>query len=161
MILNKEAIMDFIPHRSPFLFIDSIEQMKHPSLEGDNSNLALKDLVGSSVVATYKVNDDLEIFKGHFPGNPILPGVIQIEMMAQASCFALYELVEDPKKQSLEVALLNVNNAKFRRPIRPGMTLKIESICTRIRPPIMSYDCQITCDGELMSQSEILASVKM
>jgi 3-hydroxyacyl-[acyl-carrier-protein] dehydratase len=156
MLMNKEQVLKFLPHRPPFLFIDSVESVEVPH-HGPTDVVEKKDLIGCTVVAHFKVQPDLVVLEGHFPGNPIMPGVIQVEMMAQASCFAITRLLKDPFAVTLEVALLKIESAKFRKPIRPGMNLTIKAVCTKLRNQMMWYDCSIEHDGEILSESSLMA----
>jgi 3-hydroxyacyl-[acyl-carrier-protein] dehydratase len=159
MEINKEQVLKFLPHRDPFLFVDSIECILLARDFKPADQASLKELVGAEVLANYRTEEDHPIFAGHFPGNPILPGVVQVEMMAQASCFALVKLHPDPFSMKLEVALLAVSNAKFRKPIKPNMDLKIKSTCTKARGSFVNYDCQIFHGEELMSEASVFATV--
>ena len=82
-------------------------------------------------------------------------------MMAQASSFILMAFLEKPFETKLDVALLSIENAKFRKPIFPEMDLKVMAKCIKSRGPFMSFDCQIESNGELMSEATVLASVKI
>jgi 3-hydroxyacyl-[acyl-carrier-protein] dehydratase len=88
MLFDQEAVKEFLPHRDPFLFVDQVNDIKLKEGVGEE-NLTVKEVQGASVLATFFTREDHPIFAGHFPGNPILPGVVQVEMMAQASSFAL------------------------------------------------------------------------
>ncbi|MBF0209042.1 MAG: hypothetical protein HQK53_19455, partial [Oligoflexia bacterium] len=122
-------------------------------------------LVGSSILANYYVQENLGILAGHFPGRPILPGVVQIEMMAQAACFGIMPIlmIKEGKSSWLntkfEVALAKVEVAKFRKPILPGAHLKIFSLCTKVRGRVHCYDCHIKngADGEIFSETSLMA----
>ncbi|MBT3983787.1 MAG: beta-hydroxyacyl-ACP dehydratase [Bacteriovoracaceae bacterium] len=155
MKLNFEQVKAYIPHREPFLFVDSIESLEY---EGEGPFSCLKDLIGGVVEANFSVKEDLEILRGHFPGNPVLPGVVQVEMMAQASIFITFELFEDPYNVDLEVALLGVKDSKFRKPVVPGMELKIKSKMIKARGQIMSFEAEISSGDEIVSQASFLAS---
>ncbi len=108
MILDLKTIKELIPHRDPFLFIDTCE-IKIPGEYG---------------VAYKKFNEDEYFFKGHFPYNPIVPGVIIVEAMAQtAGIVVSYKLKEYSEKS---VLFMSVNKAKFRKPIIPNDNVSFE-----------------------------------
>jgi 3-hydroxyacyl-[acyl-carrier-protein] dehydratase len=161
MQLSKEQVEAFLPHRDPFLFIDTVSKIEMP---GDESELitvtSIKELVGGAVIAHFHVNKELDVFRGHFPNRPVLPGVIQVEMMAQASCMLIARSVEDLNNPNLEVALMGVSNAKFRHPVGPGEDLTIHSNCQKVRGPVMSYEAKIFSQEKLVSEAVILASVR-
>lgn len=162
MLVNLEQVMSFLPHRDPFLFVDSVESIEVSGAQakpGDNKDL--KDVINSSIIANYKTKKDHSIFKGHFPDYPILPGVVQVEMMAQCSSFILMAFLEKPFETKLDVALLSIENAKFRKPIFPEMDLRVTAKCVKSRGPFMSFSCQIEYNGELMSEASVMASVKI
>ena len=108
MILDIDAIKELIPHRSPFLFIDRCE-IKVP---------------GETGIAYRKFREDEYFFNGHFPNNPIVPGVIIIEAMAQtAGVVVSFKLKEYTEKS---VLFMSVNKAKFRKPILPNVKVSFE-----------------------------------
>jgi 3-hydroxyacyl-[acyl-carrier-protein] dehydratase len=158
--MNLEQIKSFLPHRDPFLFIDEVKGISlAPGIE-DTSVIEIKSIIGSVTTCSYTTKKDHPIFAGHFPGNPILPGVVQVEMMAQASCFVITRLVKDYKDIDLEVALISIEKAKFRKPILPEMKLDITATCTKLRNPFVNFDCSIHYQGELMSEASVFASMK-
>lgn len=163
MLLNKEQVMEILPHREPFLFIDSIDELllsNGEKLPGGET-ISYDQQIGCVVKASYFTREDHPIFEGHFPGNPILPGVVQVEMMAQASCFNLIQVDPLIHEKELEVALLRVEKAKFRKPVTPGMNIKINCVCTKVRGMFMEYDCSLFHEDQLMSEATVFASVKV
>lgn len=162
MLYNKDLVMALLPHRDPFLFIDSVEAISGEHRQyGDDEIISKDEIVGTKILANFYTNPDLPLFTGHFPGNPIFPGVIQVEMMAQASCFIVPKIVENAFSLKLNVAFMGIENAKFRKPILPKMHLLIEAICRKCRGPIMSFDCKIYNNEKVvMSECSILAVVK-
>lgn len=164
MMINKEQVLEFLPHRPPFLFVDSVESVSVPdsALGKKPEEIQNKDLVGSKLIAHFDVKEDLEILKGHFPGNPILPGVIQVEMMAQASAFISIAFNEmQVSGMCVDTLLLSVENAKFRKPILPGMSLKIFSHLEKCRGKIASYHCEIFSGEEKVSEAKFLAKLEV
>jgi 3-hydroxyacyl-[acyl-carrier-protein] dehydratase len=158
MLIDKEQVKAFLPHREPFLFIDTVESISGPS-STEGPVKYVKDLEGVEVKTKYHIGADHPVFEGHFPGNPILPGVIQVEMMGQTAGFTIAKLYPWPFKDiNLKMALLKVENAKFRKPITPDMELDIVSTCRKFRKQMSTYDCKIYHKGTLMSEASILAS---
>jgi 3-hydroxyacyl-[acyl-carrier-protein] dehydratase len=162
MFMNKDQVMSFLPHREPFLFIDGVKEIILPeTLKGQEGPFTSQQLVGAKSVCTFKVDNTVKVLEGHFPGNPILPGVVQIEMMAQAASFVVFKTLAKPLETKIEVALLGVDSARFRKPVHPPMDLEIHATFIKTRGPIHMYNCEIYANGELMSQTSILASLKI
>jgi len=162
MLLNTEQVKKILPHRDPFLFIDSVESVSAPGYSySPGKILDIKEIQDSEVVAFYRTKKEHEIFKGHFPDYPILPGVVQVEMMAQATSFVVLLLNENPFEMKMDVALLGINEARFRRPVLPEMDLKIMSRTLKLRGPMITSECKIYHNDQLMSEVTVLASLKM
>lgn len=163
MLMNKEQVMRFLPHRDPFLFIDGVKEVIPPkSLEGLQGPFSQSQIVGGKSICVFRVDESVKVLEGHFPGHPILPGVVQVEMMAQAASFLTIFCLEKPIEQTkLDVQLLGVDSARFRKPIIPTMDLEIHATLNKVRGPIQMYDCEIYCNGELMSQTSVMASLKI
>ncbi len=162
MILNTEQIKKILPHRDPFLFIDSVESISIPDRKLVMGEIVdLKEINGSEVIAHYRTKKDHSIFKGHFPDYPILPGVVQVEMMAQATSFIVFLVHKDPMALKMDVALLGINEARFRKPVLPEMDLIIVSKTLKVRGPMITSECKIYHNEQLMSEATVLASLKM
>lgn len=163
MFMDKAQVMRFLPHRNPFLFIDSVKEIILPeSLSGLKGPFTPNQLVGGKSICHFKVDDSVKVLEGHFPENPILPGVVQVEMMAQAASFLCVHCLNRPIEETkLEVALISIDSARFRKPIIPPMDLEIHSVLSKVRGPFQIYDCEIYCNGELMSQCNVMASLKI
>ncbi|MDE6579647.1 MAG: 3-hydroxyacyl-ACP dehydratase FabZ, partial [Ruminiclostridium sp.] len=106
-LMTQEEIKEIIPHRDPFLLIDTIEEME----------------VGKKVVATKYMKPDEFWFKGHFPDYPVVPGVLMLEMMAQAGAVAMLAMPENKGKLGF---FGGVKEDKFLRQVNPVYTLRIE-----------------------------------
>jgi 3-hydroxyacyl-[acyl-carrier-protein] dehydratase len=159
MELTKEQVLDFLPHRDPFLFIDTIKEIKLNS-EKQIKDLEAKDLVNSSVTAQFFISKNMEVLKGHFPGNPIVPGVVQIEMMAQASAFISYPLTLALQGDvKVETLLLAVEKTKFRKILIPDTLVTIEAKMIKIRSGMASYEATIKSDDQEVAQASFLAKI--
>ena len=141
MILDLKTIKELIPHRDPFLFVDKCE-IKIPGEHG---------------VAYKKFNEDEYFFKGHFPNNPIVPGVIIVEAMAQtAGIVVSYKLKEYTEKS---VLFMSVNKAKFRKPVIPNDNVIFEvNFINRVRDVYKFYGICYK-DTIKVSESEFSAMI--
>jgi len=162
MFLNTDQVMQILPHRDPFLFIDSVESVSIPGRTLAPGELVEpKDLQDAEVVAHYRTKKEHAIFKGHFPDYPILPGVVQVEMMAQSTSFIVFLLHQNPMNLKMDVALLAITEAKFRKPILPEMDLRIVSRVLKTRGPMITSECKLYHNDQLMSEATVMASLKM
>lgn len=141
VVLTKEQIMEIIPHRDPFLLIDEINELE----------------VGKRVVATKYMRPDEFWFKGHFPDYPVVPGVLMLEMCAQAGAVAILALPENKGKIGF---FGGVKEAKFRRQVVPGDTLLIEVEIIKVRGPVGVGKAVATVNGEKAVAAEITFAVK-
>ena len=163
MLFDKSQVMRFLPHRDPFLFIDGVKEVRLPeSLVGQKGPFTPQQIIGGKSICTFKVDNSVKVLEGHFPGYPILPGVVQIEMMAQAASFLTIFCIDRPIEEvKLDVQLLGVDSARFRKPVIPPMDLEVHATLNKVRGPIQMYDCELYANGELMSQTSVMASLKI
>ena len=138
--LKIEAILDLLPHRFPFLLVDRV-----------------LELSPDKIVALKNVTYNEPYFPGHFPGAPVMPGVLQIEAMAQAGGILASRLVSfDPETQVM--LFLAIDAAKFRRAVVPGDQLIIEVVPLR-KGKIMKLKGECRVDGAVVSSAEMLAAI--
>lgn len=159
--MNEEQVKAFIPHRPPFLFIDTVSSIELPAEVEKLETVTSKDLVGTKVIANFEVKEDLEILQGHFPGNPILPGVIQVEMIAQAAAFSSLGLnkLKFDGGQRVDTLLLGVESSRFRKPIIPGMKLEIHSVLSKCRGQVAVYTGEIFSNQEKIAEAQFIAKL--
>lgn len=136
-----EEIAKFIPHRYPFLLVDRILSMEK----------------GKSIVGLKNVTVNEPYFQGHFPEKKVMPGVLIIEAMAQCGGILLYHSVENP--QSKFVLLSRVDNARFRRAIVPGDTLRLEGEIIKIRQRFCELRTRALVGDEVVAEADILAAI--
>jgi len=139
MIEIKE-IMAILPHAYPFLLVDRIVEIEP----------------GKRVVGIKNVTYNEPFFPGHFPGRPIMPGVLIIEAMAQtAGVLVFNSLPEEDRKKN--VFFLGVDNVRFRKPVTPGDQLRMELEITRHRQSIWGFKGKALVDGNLVAEGDLLA----
>ena len=141
MILDVNEIQKILPHRYPFLFVDAIVEMER-----------LKRVVG---VKNVTINESH--FQGHFPGQPIMPGVLIIEAMAQTGGLLLLQEVPDREKKLLY--FVAVDGARFRRPVVPGDQLKVEMKVISWRGDFCKLDGRATVDGQLAAEATLMCKM--
>ncbi len=132
LLMNKEQVMAVIPHRDPMLLIDSVISMEE----------------GKSICASFYLDPELPFFKGHFPGDPVMPGVLTVESMAQASDVLLMSLERYAGKIPL---FIGIDGVKFRQKILPGDTITIKSEIQKENP----RSAIITCAASVYKGDEL------
>ena len=135
-MLNKEDIKKIIPQREPFLMIDEVEEF----------------VPGESAVAYKNVDESEWYFKGHFPGNPILPGVLICEALAQTGAVAILSMEENKGKNAL---FGGIDKMRFKRTVVPGDKLKLEVKIIKRKGPIGVGEAIATVDGKIAAKGEL------
>ena len=130
--MNKEEIMQILPHREDMLLLDDA------------------DRVDGTAVGHYTVRGDEFFLRGHFPDNPIVPGVILCEILAQSACV----LMQDKLEGGMLPVYTGLNNVKFRSPVKPGDT--VETVCRikRSKHPFYFAEGTVSVDGRLCVSAE-------
>ncbi len=141
-VIEIGEILRRLPHRYPFLLIDrAIDYIPNKSIRG---------------IKNVTINEPF--FQGHFPGHPIMPGVLIVEAMAQVGGMLLMGTVEDP--DSKVVYFMSLDNVKFRKPVRPGDQLRFELEMTQVRGKICRMQGTAKVDGEVVCEAEMAAMVR-
>ena len=135
-MLNKEEIEKIIPQRDPFLMIDEVEEY----------------VPGESAIDNKYVNEKEWYFKGHFPGNPIMPGVLITEALAQTGAVAILSMEENKGKNAL---FGGIDKLKFKKMVVPGDTLKLEVKIIKRKGPIGVGEAIATVDGKIAAKGEL------
>ena len=141
MLLDINAIQKILPHRPPFLLVDAIEEMEQ-----------WKRIVG---IKNVTMNENY--FQGHFPGKPIMPGVLIIESMAQTGGLLLLKEVPDREKKLLY--FVSIDNARFRRPVVPGDQLRIEMNVLAWRGGFCKLEGRASVNGELAAEATLMCKM--
>ncbi len=141
MIMNVVEIQKILPHRYPFLMIDSVVEQER-----------LKRIVAIKNVTINEAH-----FQGHFPGQPVMPGVLIIEGMAQAGGLLLLQEVPDRERKLLYLAA--VDGVRFRRPVVPGDQLRIEVTVTSWRGDFCKIEGKATVNGQLATEAILMCKM--
>ena len=139
-LLNASQIMEIIPHRHPFMLLDTIEEMEP----------------GKRVAARKCVSFNEPYFAGHFPGEPVMPGVLIIEAMAQAGAVAM---LSQPQMKGQTAYFAGISSAKFKKKVVPGDVLELEVEIVKVKGPIGIGRGTAMVDGQLAASAEITFAI--
>ena len=139
-LLDIDAIRDILPHRYPFLLVDSIVELEELRIVG------IKNVTANE-----------PFFPGHFPDFPVMPGVLIVEAMAQVAGVLVLKSIPDRKNKI--VLLASIESAKFRRPVRPGDQLRIEMIVGRRKASVAKMHGTATVNGVVVAEAEVLCKI--
>jgi 3-hydroxyacyl-[acyl-carrier-protein] dehydratase len=139
-MLDVNDIMQLLPHRYPFLLVDRIVEIDP----------------GKKIVGLKNVTINEPFFPGHFPGHPVMPGVLIIEAMAQTAAILVYNSSDDNKGKI--TYFVGIDNTKFRKPVVPGDQLRLELEVIGCRRGIYTFAGKAYVDGKLVTESELRAT---
>ena len=142
MQINITEIMDLIPHRYPFLLIDRVIEFE----------------VGKSIHAIKNITLNEPQFTGHFPNKPVMPGVLIVEAMAQASAILVSKSMES--REGKDVFFMSIEKAKFRKIVEPGDTMHIYAKIEQNRGQVWKFSSYVEVDGAVVAESDFTAMVK-
>ena len=141
-MLDVNEIKAILPHRYPFLLVDRIKKLEP----------------GKNVVGIKNVTINEEFFQGHFPNQPMMPGVLILESMAQVSGFLMKHSIKDPQNKIPVIA--SVDKARFRKSVIPGDTLVIKAEVLRLRRNIARVEAKAFVEEDLVTEAELMFAVQ-
>jgi 3-hydroxyacyl-[acyl-carrier-protein] dehydratase len=140
--MDIQQILQHLPHRYPFLMIDRVTEFK----------------AGESLVGYKNVTYNEPFFMGHFPERPVMPGVLILEAMAQATGLLAFRTVERGAKRESLYFLVGIDKARFKRPVEPGDQLILSAKLVRARRGIWVFDCESSVDGQVVATAQIMCT---
>ena len=141
MVLDIHEILKRLPHRYPFVLIDRV----------------LDIVPGERIVALKDVTSNETFFQGHFPDNPMMPGMLIVEAMAQAGGILLYNSIPDPEDKL--VFLSKIDNLKFRKPVVPGDQIRLEVEIVKLKSRVGYVKAKAIVGQEVVTEGDIMASL--
>jgi len=146
-VMNIEKIQEILPHRYPFLLIDKVLSVTEGPTPGKREGLRVK--------AIKNVTYNEPFFPGHFPNRSVMPGVLLVEVIAQAGGLGFF--IDDTKAG--EIMIASINSAKFRKPVVPGDQLIIDVVVEKERKSMIVLNGTITVDSEKVAEANVMAFV--
>ena len=142
--LDIRAILDHLPHRYPFLLVDRVLEIEK----------------GKRIVAIKNVTINEPHFTGHFPHLPVMPGVLQIEAIAQAAGILSFQTMGRVSDDQSVYYFVGIDNARFKRPVVPGDQLRIEVEIVRVSRSIWKYKGRTTVDGQVAAEADLMCTLR-
>ena len=143
-ILDIRAILEHLPHRYPFQLVDRVLEIE----------------AGKRIVAIKNVTINEPYFVGHFPHMPVMPGVLQIEALAQAAGILSFQTMGRVSDDRSVYYFVGIDGARFKRPVVPGDQLRLEVEITRVARSIWKYSGRATVDGLVSAEAELMCTLR-
>ncbi|MHB1214800.1 MAG: 3-hydroxyacyl-ACP dehydratase FabZ [Thiobacillus sp.] len=144
MIMEIEQVMQYLPHRYPFLLIDRVVELE----------------LGKSITAIKNVTINEPFFSGHFPVSPVMPGVLILEAMAQAAGILSFKTKNYTPEQIGVIYFAGIDNARFKKPVKPGDQLVLKAEIVREMRGIWKYTGRAEVDGVLVAEADLMATLR-
>jgi 3-hydroxyacyl-[acyl-carrier-protein] dehydratase len=142
--LDIRAILEHLPHRYPFLLVDRVLSLEK----------------GKSIVAIKNVTINEPYFVGHFPHLPVMPGVLQIEALAQAAGILSFQTMDKKSDANSIYYFVGIDEARFKRPVVPGDQLRLEVEITKMRAGVWKYSGRTLVDGQLACEAQLMCTLR-
>ncbi len=143
-LININEILDYLPQRFPFILVDRV--------------LAYEPLVSLTAIKNVTINEPY--FMGHFPGNPVMPGVMILEALAQAGAILAYKTFEEPKEKRPLYLFAGVDNARFKQMVIPGDQLRLDVQLIKRKRGVWKIHAEASVDGNLACSADLLSATK-
>ena len=140
--MDIKDILQHLPHRYPFLLIDRVTEFR----------------AGESLVGYKNVTYNEPFFQGHFPERPVMPGVLLLEAMAQATGLLAFKTVERGARRESLYFLVGIDKARFKQPVEPGDQVILRADLLRSKRGIWVFDCKASVDGNMVASAEIMCT---
>lgn len=144
IVMDIEEIMQYLPHRYPFLLIDRVIEIE----------------LGKSLVAIKNVSINEPFFTGHFPNRAVMPGVLILEALAQATCVLAYKSTNAKPSEEYIYLFAGIDNARFKRVVVPGDQLKLDVELQRYKQGIWKFRGTASVGGELVCSADMISAKK-
>ncbi|SPJ34181.1 3-hydroxyacyl-ACP dehydratase FabZ [Kushneria phyllosphaerae] len=142
MVMDINEIQEYLPHRYPFLLVDRVNALE----------------LGECITACKNVSYNEPFFQGHFPGHPIMPGVLIIEALAQAAGILGFKTVDKRPADGYIYYYVGSDNVRLKRPVFPGDQLTLEARMLKARRGIWKFSCRAHVDGEVVCEADIICA---
>uniref|UniRef100_UPI003570CC4A 3-hydroxyacyl-ACP dehydratase FabZ n=1 Tax=Formivibrio citricus TaxID=83765 RepID=UPI003570CC4A len=143
-MMDIQAIMEYLPHRYPFLLIDGVKEME----------------VGKRIVGYKNVTINEPFFQGHFPKYPVMPGVLILEALAQAAGLLTFKSVGAPPSENTMLFYAGIDNARFRRQVMPGDVLTLQAEITANKRGIWKYAAKAFVGDEVAAEADLMCATR-
>ena len=142
--MDIHEVLEYLPHRYPFLLIDRV----------------LDVVPNERIVALKNVTINEPFFPGHYPHHPVMPGVLIIEAMAQASALLSFKSMGTKPDNNSVYYFVGIDNARFKRPVSPGDQLIFKSAITMSRRGMWKFSCTAEVDGQVAAEAELICTIR-
>ena len=143
-MMDIQAILKQLPHRYPFLLVDRVQELER----------------NTRIKAIKNVTFNEPFFTGHFPGRPVMPGVLILEALAQAAGLLAFDAMGQVPDENNIYYFVGIDSARFKRPVVPGDQLVLEITIDRVRAGIWKFKAVASVDGEVAAEAELMCTMR-